>query len=78
VLYFAGARDAAGVAEETCELPEGVTTVRGFMRFIGGRHPEIDARKDSIRVARNERFAEDDEPIADGDVLALIPPVAGG
>jgi molybdopterin converting factor subunit 1 len=78
VLYFAGARDAARVAEEACELPPSVVTVRDFARFIGERHPEIGARMTSLRIARNERFAEDDEPIADGDVLALIPPVAGG
>jgi molybdopterin converting factor small subunit len=29
-------------------------------------------------MARNETFARDDELLADGDVIALIPPVAGG
>jgi len=78
ILYFAGARDIAGVAEETCALPEGVVTVRDFARFVGERHTELAARMDSVRIARNERFATMDEPLADGDVLALIPPVAGG
>jgi molybdopterin converting factor small subunit len=32
----------------------------------------------SVRIARNELFARDDEALQDGDVLALIPPVAGG
>jgi molybdopterin converting factor small subunit len=31
-----------------------------------------------VRIARNEAFAGDDEPVQDGDVVALIPPVAGG
>jgi molybdopterin converting factor subunit 1 len=78
ILYFAGARDIAGVAEETCELPNDVATVRDFARFVGARHASLAARMESIRIARNERFAEPDERIADGDVLALIPPVAGG
>ena len=78
VLYFAGARDVAGVAEETCALPATVVTVRDFVRFVGERHPELAPRMESVRVARNERFADADEHLADGDVLALIPPVAGG
>ena len=78
ILYFAGARDVAGVAEETCALPEGVVTVRDFARFVGERHAELAPRMESVRIARNERFASPDERLADGDVLALIPPVAGG
>ena len=31
-----------------------------------------------IRVAVNEEFVADDRVLADGDVIALIPPVAGG
>ena len=78
ILYFAGARDVAGVAEETCALPEGVVTVRDFARFVGERHAELAPRMESVRIARNERFAELDERLEDGDVLALIPPVVGG
>jgi molybdopterin converting factor subunit 1 len=78
ILYFAGARDVAGVAEEACALPEGVVTVSDFARFVGERHAALAPRMESVRIARNERFASPDERIADGDVLALIPPVAGG
>jgi molybdopterin converting factor subunit 1 len=78
ILYFAGARDIAGVAEESCVLPAGVVTVRDFARFVGERHAELASRMQSVRIARNERFATMDERLADGDVLALIPPVAGG
>ena len=78
ILYFAGARDVAGVAEETCALPEGVVTVRDFARFVGERHAQLAPRMGSVRIARNERFATMDERLADGDVLAIIPPVAGG
>jgi molybdopterin converting factor small subunit len=31
-----------------------------------------------VRIARNARFASDQELLAEGDELALIPPVAGG
>jgi len=78
ILYFAGARDVAGVAEETCALPERVVSVADFARFVGERHPELAPHLKNVRIARNERFATNDERLADGDVLALIPPVAGG
>ena len=32
----------------------------------------------SQRVARNEEFAELDDVVTENDVIALIPPVAGG
>ena len=77
VLYFAGVRDVVGRAEETCELPESVATVGDFARFVGETRA-LAERMATIRIARNERFAEPSEELADGDVLALIPPVSGG
>lgn len=78
VLYFAGARDVRGVSEEERELPPNVRTVADFARHIGEEFPELAARMSVIRIAKNERFAEPTELVADGDTLALIPPVAGG
>jgi molybdopterin synthase sulfur carrier subunit len=78
VLYFAGLREAVGVAEESLELPAGVRTVRDLADHLAARHPAYAERRDYVRLARNEAFAAEDERIADGDVIALIPPVAGG
>jgi molybdopterin synthase sulfur carrier subunit len=78
VLYFAGLRDAVGLAEETVELPEGVDTIRALADHLAVRHPAYAQRRAHVRIARNEAFANDDEPVANGDVVALIPPVAGG
>jgi molybdopterin synthase sulfur carrier subunit len=78
ILYFAGLRDALGLAEETVELPEGVRTVGALAELLAQRHPAYRERRAHVRIARNEAFATDDEPLAAGDVVALIPPVAGG
>ena len=78
VLYFAGLRDAIGVAEESVALPPGVETVGAFCDHLAARHGAYAERRGFVRVARNEAFARDDERLAEGDVLALIPPVAGG
>lgn len=82
ILYFAGLRDAVGVSEETLELPAGLPdgprTVGALADHLARLHPAYAERRGHVRIARNEVFARDDEPLADGDVVALIPPVAGG
>jgi molybdopterin converting factor subunit 1 len=81
ILYFAGLRDALGLAEETVELgalPQPPRTVRALADYLAARHPAYGERRGHVRIARNEVFAADEEPVADGDVIALIPPVAGG
>ncbi len=78
VLYFAGLREALGLAEEVLELPADVRTVKEFCNYLAARHIAYAERRLYIRVARNELFAHETDPLAEGDVLALIPPVAGG
>jgi molybdopterin synthase sulfur carrier subunit len=78
VLYFAGLRDALGIAEETLEVSSDVRTVAGLADHLAARHRPYAERRAHVRIARNESFAEPSEPLADGDVVALIPPVAGG
>jgi molybdopterin synthase sulfur carrier subunit len=78
VLYFAGLRDAVGCEEEALELGAGVRTVGDLCAMIAARHEAYAAARSQVRIARNEAFAALTEPVADGDVIALIPPVAGG
>lgn len=77
VLYFAIARDLAGMAEEVLELDE-PATIASARVAIEALHPALKATDTRLRVAKNEVFASDAEALAEGDVLALIPPVAGG
>src|SRR3954452_24991935 len=70
VRLFAGLRERAGVGER--EL-EGVTRVSEVWPALGlGDEP------DGLLYAVNRRYAEREEELADGDELALIPPVSGG
>ncbi len=78
VLFFAGLRDAVGIGEETLDLPLEVRSVGALAEHLAKRHPAFAERRSHVRIARNEAFALDDEPLAEGDVIALIPPVAGG
>ena len=78
VLYFAAVREIVGRDEEDVELPESVLTVASFVSWLEGARSVLAGRLASVRIARNECFARADEQLAEGDVLALIPPVAGG
>jgi molybdopterin converting factor subunit 1 len=78
VLYFAAARERAGTTRETLELPEGAT-LDSLRAQLAERHPALVPIFRHVRWARNERFERDlARPLASGDVVALIPPVAGG
>ena len=77
VLYFAATRELAGVSEERVELEE-ASTISRALEAIARAHPPLGPHLAHVRVARNEAFASLDDALAEGDVLALIPPVAGG
>ncbi len=78
MLYFAATRDVVGRAEERMTLPAGVDTVGRFRAHLEAVVPDLAGRLGSVRIARNEEFASDADGVHDGDVLALVPPVAGG
>jgi MoaE-MoaD fusion protein len=76
VLYFAGARDAAGIARET--LARAPATVGDLRRALAAAHPRLGRVLERCRIAVDQEFAEDDAPLRDGAEVALVPPVAGG
>ncbi|HEY6723594.1 MAG TPA: MoaD/ThiS family protein [Polyangiaceae bacterium] len=78
VLYFAAIRDLAGAASESLTLPDQVLTVHDFVNHLGEHLPALKPALSAVRIARNEAFVTLAEPIATGDVLAIIPPVQGG
>ncbi|MCC6901646.1 MAG: molybdopterin converting factor subunit 1 [Polyangiaceae bacterium] len=78
VLYFAGVRDLIGIPDEELELPDEAADLDGFVRFLVRARPLLDGRLGGVRFAVNETFAHGPDPIAAGDVIAVIPPVAGG
>lgn len=78
VLYFAAVRDLVRASDERLELPAGIVTIAGLAEHLTARRPELAGRLGQVRFARNEEFCGPSEALADGDVIALIPPVAGG
>jgi MoaE-MoaD fusion protein len=77
VLYFAVLRERIQLDHETVELPAGAS-VRDARAVIAARHPSVAALLPGVQFALNRVVAADTQSIADGDELALLPPVAGG
>ncbi|HVR88664.1 MAG TPA: molybdopterin converting factor subunit 1 [Candidatus Limnocylindria bacterium] len=76
VRLFASYREAAGAGQVALELPEGAT-VSDAIAELERRHPRIAAGKQMV-IAKNHEYVATDAPLADGDEVALIPPVSGG
>jgi molybdopterin synthase catalytic subunit len=76
IRLFASYREAAGRGHFDLELPAGAT-VRDAVARIVKEHPLI-AEGRQVVIARNRDYVSVDEPLADGDEVALIPPVSGG
>lgn len=76
-LFFASYRDLAGTDELQLELPGGSSAgdLVARLRSGGGAWARLPA---SPAVAVNQSYAPLSTPLADGDEVALIPPVAGG
>jgi molybdopterin synthase catalytic subunit len=77
VLYFAVFREKLGRDNDVVALPDGAK-VRDAIVALSGRYTAIDKLRGKFRVAVNQDFADDERALAEGDELALIPPVAGG
>jgi len=81
LLYFARLREAFGIERERVVLPDGVATageLRGWLASRGGAWAvELDARR-QVRIAVNQDLAGAGQSLADGDEVALFPPVTGG
>jgi molybdopterin synthase catalytic subunit len=77
VLYFAVFREKLRSDGETIELHDGAS-LPALVAALEARHDAIRALRGRYRIAINQEMAEGEEPLSDGDEIALIPPVAGG
>jgi molybdopterin converting factor subunit 1 len=85
VLYFASAKEALGVAQETVNLPDELVTLADLPKLLIQLHPDkaafVHALRRSALSLNEELILRDDEqttPLATGDTVAIIPPVSGG
>jgi molybdopterin synthase catalytic subunit len=75
VLVFASYAEALGTGSFDIDLPPGATAAACVAEV---RRRAGDGVPTSALLAVNRRYADPAQPLADGDEVALIPPVAGG
>ena len=77
VLFFAQLKDAAGC--ESVELaPASPLDAEQLWTELLKQFPKLAAHRANARLAKNWEYAAQDAQFADGDEVALIPPVSGG
>jgi molybdopterin synthase catalytic subunit len=77
VLFFASLRQAIGLDKLAIEFEPG-DHLDDLRRELIARYPQAERHFGHARWAVNERFVESDEPLNDGDTVAVILPVSGG
>ena len=81
VVYLARLREALGSTGETLALPGDAPTVGSLVATLRGRGGAFATELASgraIRFAVNHRVAGPSQSIAEGDEVAIFPPVTGG
>lgn len=77
VRLFAVQRELAGTREVTLDLRDRGTIDDAWAALVE-RHPALAPGRSFVRFARNADYADPAVELADGDELAVIPPVSGG
>ncbi len=77
IRLFAIQRELAGARTVDLELPAGASIEAAWSALVA-RHPSLAPGRAYVRFARNNDYADAGTLLADGDELAIIPPVSGG
>lgn len=77
VLFFGMLRDIVGHAEDDLILADDARLETVFEHYAG-RFPRLRGMAGSLVMARNRQFSDVSSPVAEGDEVAILPPVSGG
>ncbi len=77
VRLFAQARERVGSAHAQLELPDG-SRVSDALGMLVRVHPSLAELRPHLALAIDGALARTDDALADGNELALLPPVSGG
>ncbi len=77
VVFFALARDLAGTAGATLDLPAPCVVSVAVDELLA-RYPSLSPMREHLRMAVNSEYVGVDHVLRDNDELAVIPPVSGG
>lgn len=77
VLYFAYCRDLMGREQEWMTLEENAR-VSDLLSKCAAEKPALESYRKNLLIAVNQEYVRADQPLADGDEIAIFPPVSGG
>ena len=77
ILLFARAKDLAGTALLTLELPEGAT-VAVLRERLSEAYPRLAKFQARCAVAVGGELVSEETPLTENAEVALLPPVSGG
>ena len=77
VRLFAMQREIAGAREVELDLPPRASIEDAWAALVD-RFPRLGPGRSAVRFARNGAYAAAETLLANGDELAMIPPVSGG
>jgi molybdopterin synthase catalytic subunit len=77
ILYFAHVAKTLGRREDVLSFPAPVSADALWERLLALR-PALAQYRPTIHLARNSEYTGPQDEFADGDEVALIPPVSGG
>ena len=75
--FFASLRERLQTSADARHLPDG-STVADLWAALCRERADLAPLSPSISFAVNREYVERDHVLADGDEVALIPPVSGG
>ena len=78
LVLFAGAREAAGVAEAQLDFEEAELDTAALLVKLEAAYPKLAELLPRCALACNGEYADGVQPLSDGDEVAVIPPVSGG
>ena len=76
ILLFGITKDLVGKQRLTLQIPV-KTTVSEFREILQAHYPEL-IELNSVAIALNNEYAQENNLINAHDEIALIPPVSGG
>jgi molybdopterin synthase catalytic subunit len=74
---FASVREIVGDRELVLEVPQGIKAA-ALLELLVSRYPRLQGLVPCLKIAVNQEYVEGGHVLAEGDEVALIPPVSGG